>query len=105
MSPARISSTGIYCSEPPRSTQTVLGARFISDFSALVVFPFEYASSIFPNVIKVGIIAALSKYRKYFTSPAVPFFSERYICTSAKMLHKNETPEPSATSVSIFAPP
>ena len=60
-SPMRTCSTGTVCSLPSFTTTAVLGARFISPLSALVVLPLEIDSSILPNVIKVSIVAADSK--------------------------------------------
>ena len=48
-------------STPSRTTVAVLGASFIKLFSASVVRPLDRASSIFPTVINVKIIAADSK--------------------------------------------
>ena len=61
ISPFVICSTGSVSSLPSFSTVTVFGASRISPFSASVVFPFDLASSIFPTVISVRIIAADSK--------------------------------------------
>ena len=44
-------------------TVAVLGAKSIRPLRAFVVFPFEYASSVLPTVIKVKIIADDSKYK------------------------------------------
>ena len=52
---------GTVTSAPSRTTTAVLGASFISDRRASVVFPFDRASSIFPTVIRVRIIADDSK--------------------------------------------
>ena len=60
-SPFFTCSTGTVTSCPSRTATAVLGASFISSFSASVVFPFERASSIFPTVISVRIMAADSK--------------------------------------------
>ena len=60
-SPFCTCSTGTETSLPSLSTEAVLGASFIRLFSASVVFPLERASSIFPTVIKVRIMAADSK--------------------------------------------
>ena len=60
-SPRCICSTGTVTSSPFRSSTAVFGERFISPFRALVVLPLECASSIFPTVISVKIIAADSK--------------------------------------------
>ena len=60
-SPLRTSSIGISTSCPSRITLADFGASFIRLFSAFVVFPFEYDSSILPTVISVRIIADDSK--------------------------------------------
>ena len=62
-SPTATSATGSVTCLPSRSTQAVWGARFISPFSASVVLPLLYASSVLPTVIKVKIMAADSKYK------------------------------------------
>ena len=61
ISPMTICSAGTVTSLPSRSRVAVLGASFIRLFSASVVLPFERASSIFPRVISVSIMAADSK--------------------------------------------
>ena len=61
ISPFRTCSIGIVASWPSRTTTAVFGASFIRPFSASVVFPLERASSIFPTVIRVRIMAADSK--------------------------------------------
>ena len=61
MSSFRTCSMGTVTSFPSRSSTAVLGESFIRLFSASVVLPFERASSIFPTVIKVRIMAADSK--------------------------------------------
>ena len=48
-------------SAPFLTTVAVFGASFIRLFRASVVFPFDLASSIFPTVINVRIMAADSK--------------------------------------------
>ena len=53
--------TATVFSSPSFTITAVLGARSISPLSASVVFPLECASSIFPTVISVRIIAADSK--------------------------------------------
>ena len=60
-SPFRTCSMGTVASCPFRTTTAVLGASFIRPFSASVVFPLDRASSIFPTVIRVRIMAADSK--------------------------------------------
>ncbi len=52
---------GTVCSAPSFKITAVLGASFIRLFRASVVFPLERASSIFPTVISVRIMAADSK--------------------------------------------
>jgi hypothetical protein len=52
---------GTVISVPSRSRFAVFGASPISPFKAFVVFPFARASSIFPTVMSVSIIAADSK--------------------------------------------
>ena len=60
-SPALNSSIGMTSSAPSRSTQAALGASCIRLLSAVVVLPFAFASSSFPTVMSVTIIAADSK--------------------------------------------
>ena len=55
------SSIGTVLSTPPLKTTAVFGLKFIRPCKALVVLPLETDSSIFPKVIRVGIIAAVSK--------------------------------------------
>ena len=50
-------------STPSRRITAVFGARRMRPFRASVVRPLDRASSIFPTVIRVGIMAADSKYR------------------------------------------
>ena len=57
----RTSAMGISVSVPPRTTVAVFGASFMRLFRASVVFPLDLASSIFPTVIRVRIMAADSK--------------------------------------------
>lgn len=52
---------GTTVSFPSRSTTAVFGANFIRPFKASVVRPFDLASSIFPTVMSVRIMAADSK--------------------------------------------
>ena len=52
---------GTTCSCPSTSRVAVFGERFMSFFSASVVFPLLRASSILPTVISVRIMAADSK--------------------------------------------
>ncbi|OQC73796.1 MAG: hypothetical protein BWX45_00287 [Deltaproteobacteria bacterium ADurb.Bin002] len=108
VSPVRTCSAGIVSSFPSRMTCAVSGARSMRLLIAFVVFPLLYASSVFPTVISVRIIAADSKYR-----------SCRYSCASCNMpesmapvirkrtttLYTTDAPLPSATSVSIFGAP
>ena len=61
ISPFLTCSIGTTASAPSFKTVAVFGAIFIRLFKASVVFPFERASSIFPTVINVRIIAADSK--------------------------------------------
>ena len=60
-SPFTTWSMGTVASAPFRMTVAVLGASFIRPFRASVVLPLERASSIFPTVIRVRIMAADSK--------------------------------------------
>ena len=60
-SPFFTCSMATVCSAPFFTIVAVFGASFISPFNASVVFPFERASSIFPTVISVKIMAADSK--------------------------------------------
>ena len=62
ISPTLTSPIATSFSSPSFNKTAVLGASFISDLSASVVLPFDIASSILPTVIRVGIIAADSKY-------------------------------------------
>ena len=52
---------GTSVSTPSRSTTAVLGASFMRPFKASVVLPLDRASSIFPTVMRVKIMAADSK--------------------------------------------
>ena len=61
ISPFATSSMDTVTSCPSRTSVAVFGASCIRLLSASVVFPFECASSIFPTVISVRIIAADSK--------------------------------------------
>ena len=61
-SPGRTSSTGISTNSSPRRTQAVFGARSISLAIASEVLPLERVSRYLPSVIKVRIIAEVSKY-------------------------------------------
>ena len=61
ISPCFTCSTGTSCSAPPLTIVAVFGASRIRCFKASVVLPFDNASSIFPTVINVKIIAADSK--------------------------------------------
>ena len=61
ISPLFTWSMGTSVSAPFLITTAVLGASFISPFKASVVFPLDLASSIFPTVISVRIMAADSK--------------------------------------------
>ena len=60
-SPFWTSWMGTTVSRPSRMTAAVLGASFMRFFRASVVFPLERASSIFPTVMRVRIMAADSK--------------------------------------------
>ena len=113
LSPGRTRKTSPFCtsligtvfSAPPRSTRAVCGARRISDFSASVVFPFERASSILPTVMSVTIMAADSKYRlciRAWARSASPRCTAAVMANSVTVEYRNETPEPRATSVSMF---
>ena len=62
-SPTATSSTGISTSCPSRSTEAVFGARSIKRAMACPVLPLERVSRNLPNVIKVKIMPADSKYR------------------------------------------
>ena len=62
-SPSLTSSTETSVSCSPVRRCAFFGLKFIKLFKASVVLPLEIASSIFPKVIRVGIIAAVSKYR------------------------------------------
>ena len=72
ISPQITSSIGIIFSILFLITVAVFGARPINAFIAWDVFPFETASKYLPNVIKVRITAADSKYKciAYSVSPA-----------------------------------
>ena len=61
ISPFITSLAGTVCSVPFLITFAVLGARLTSPFNASVVLPLERASSSFPTVMSVSIIAADSK--------------------------------------------
>ena len=60
-SPFFTSSTATWTSFPSFMTMAVFGASFIRLLRASVVFPFDRASSIFPTVMRVRIMAADSK--------------------------------------------
>ena len=60
-SPTLTSSIETVRSTSPSKMTAVFGAIFIRDFNASVVFPFDFASSVFPTVISVRIVAADSK--------------------------------------------
>ena len=72
-SPTRTSSIPTSFSAPSASITAVFGARLIKPFKASVVRPFDFASSIFPTVMSVGIMAADSKYKfiPYFITVSV----------------------------------
>ena len=61
ISPFFTCSIGTVASWPLRRMTAVFGASFIRLFNASVVLPLERASSIFPTVIRVRIMAADSK--------------------------------------------
>ena len=61
ISPFFTCSIGTSCSTPFSTITAVFGASFIRLLRASVVFPLERASSIFPTVISVRIMAADSK--------------------------------------------
>ena len=63
ISPTITSSIGTSISRPSRSINAVFGANPINALIACDVLPFETASKYFPNVIKVKITAADSKYK------------------------------------------
>ncbi len=105
ISPTSTDSAGITCSFPSLTTVAVSGASFIKLLSAFVVFPFEYASNVFPTVISVNIIAADSKYKSciYVWAEAVsPTDTAFDIKNMIARLYPKAAPEPRATSVSIF---
>ena len=63
MSPVLRISIGTFFSLPDSASRitAVFGVSCIKPFIASEVLPFEWASSIFPTVIRVKIIAVLSK--------------------------------------------
>ncbi len=61
ISPTQTSSISTSTSFPSRRRVAVFGESFIKLFKASVVFPLEIDSKSFPTVIRVKIIAALSK--------------------------------------------
>ena len=61
ISPFLISDISTVTSTPSRSITAVLGVSFFNPSSALVVLPFDRASSILPTVMSTKIIAADSK--------------------------------------------
>ena len=71
ISPTITSSIGITTSLPSLINVAVLGASPINFLIACDVFPLEIASKYLPNVIKVKITAADSKYKciAYSVSP------------------------------------
>ena len=105
VSPFTTSSASIVTSTPSRSTCALFGARSIRLLTAFVVFPLLYASSIFPTVIKVRIIAADSKYMSCrqciaISASPTPYAPPMRNITAA--LYTKAAALPSATSVSIF---
>ena len=102
ISPAISSKAGMTVSAPSRSTETVFGESAKSDCNA-VVFPVARASSSFPTVMSVTIIAADSKYNPRSRSAIPPALgSSAVIANNSAMLHAKDAPEPRATSVSMF---
>ena len=86
ISPVRTASIATSASLPSRSTTAVFGARRIRPLRASVVRPFDMASSSLPTVMRVGIMAADSKYRfiPYFiTTSCRPFPWARIIRNSS----------------------
>ena len=84
MSPFWTSSMETVTSFPSRISTAVLGASFMSPFRASVVRPLLMASSIFPRVIREGIMAAVSKYRScmymwWSSSKGVPWAVRKVI--------------------------
>ena len=76
-------------SAPFLTTVASFGESCISPFRASVVLPFEIDSSIFPTVMRVRIIAALSKYRScrsVSASPGFPAFTAAVIAKRAYVL-------------------
>ena len=90
-SPTITSSAGITISVPFRRTVASLGASLRRLLKASVVFPLARASSIFPTVMSVRIIAADSKYHSSLSE-----------VNSKTTLYAHAVNEPIATSVSIF---
>ena len=80
----------------------------ISPFKASVVLPLDMASSIFPIVIRVGIMAADSKYRfmPYFITVSwSPFPIASIMIKSSAREYTKDAAEPRATRVSILGAP
>ena len=61
LSPTFTSSIWTVFSVSPSRITAVFGASFMRAFSASVVFPFDLASSVFPTVMRVRMVAADSK--------------------------------------------
>ena len=88
-SPVRTSSMPTSVSVPSFSSTAVFGASRIRPFRASVVRPLDFASSILPMVINVGIMAADSKYR------FIPYFITRSARPSpwARIIRKSSARE------------
>jgi len=68
-SPIMTSSVGISNSSPLRITRAVVTRKFINFLIASEVRPLAFASRYFPNLIKVIMTAAVSKYKCPSSSP------------------------------------
>ena len=102
ISPAATCETGTSISFPSTSFVTLSGARRRSFSISLPVRRFDFSSSHLPTVTRVKMVAADSKYRFI----AYPCATSSPACTKMRIIitneYKNETPAPSATSVSIL---
>ena len=99
ISPSLTSLTEICFCSPSISTVTVSGASFKSFSTSLPVFFLDFSSSHLPTVTRVRIIAADSKCK--FIALCISSFPKK-ISTVSTSEYKNDTPEPSATNVSIL---
>ena len=76
ISPSTISSKLIFISFSFLITIAVFGAKLTNLLIASLVFPLDFASKYFPNVIRVTIVPADSKYISllYFSTSPISLF-------------------------------